>query len=143
MRRDDRGTLTTELVLITPVVLILMQFLVFTGRFGDARSDVVSAARDAARAASIQRNGFDARAMADQTADATLAGEGIRCEDGGPTVAVSFSGSHGVGFQPGNFVHVAVTCKVRLADLFWLNMPGALERTYEAAEVIDVFRGPG
>jgi TadE-like protein len=133
----DRGSVTLEMVLITPLVLLLMQFIVFTGRFVDARSDVVSASRDAARAASIQRTAGDAVAMANETVDRTLAGEGIRCRPA-PIVDVSFGGG---GFAPGNYVHVQVTCGVRLSDLAWLNIPGTRSSTVEAVEVIDVYRG--
>jgi hypothetical protein len=125
------------MVLITPLVLLLMQFIVFTGRFVDARSDVVSASRDAARAASIQRSAGDAVAMAHETVANDLDGEGIRCRPA-PIVDVSFSGG---GFAPGNYVHVQVTCGVRLSDLAWLNIPGTRSSTVEAVEVIDVYRG--
>ena len=138
----DRGSVTTEMVLITPLVLLLMQFLVFSGRFVDARSDVVSASRDAARAASIQRSSGDAEAIAAQTVQTALAAEGIRCQPN-PIVQVSFTGPNGGGFAPGNFVHVAVTCGVRLSDLAWLNIPGTRSSRVEAVEVIDVFRSSG
>ncbi len=138
----ERGSVTTEMVIITPFILLLLQFLVFSGRFVDARSDVVSASRDAARAASIQRNAVDAAAIADVTVDATLDGEGIRCRPA-PIVRVRFTGSNGGGFAPGNFVHVSVTCGVRISDLSWLSLPLTRSSTVEAVEVIDVFRGPG
>ena len=139
---NDRGSVTTELVLITPLVLLLMQFLVFSGRFVDARSDVVSASRDAARAASIQRTEGAAVAAARDAVEVALAGEGIRCAPA-PIVDVGFTGPNAGGFVPGNFVHVEVTCGVRLADLAWLNIPGTRSSTVEAVEVIDVFRSAG
>ena len=136
-RARDRGSVTTEMVLITPLVLLLMQFIAFTGRFVDARSDVVSASRDAARAASIQRSPGDAAAIARETVERDLDGEGIRCRPA-PLVDVSFSGG---GFAPGNYVHVQVTCGVRMSDLAWLNIPGTRSSTAEAVEIIDVYRG--
>lgn len=138
----ERGSVTTEMVIITPFILLLLQFLVFSGRFVDARSDVVSASRDAARAASIQRNAVDAAAIADVTVDATLDGEGIRCRPEADA-RVWFSGPHGNVFAPGNFLHVEVTCGVRISDLAWIRIPGTRSSTVEAVEVIDVFRGQG
>jgi TadE-like protein len=139
----DRGAVTTELVLITPLVLVLLHLLVFAGRYVDARSDVVSASRDAARAASIQRNAADAEAIARETVDAALDREGIRCAQP-PGVAVSTSGPNGTGdFVSGNFVRVRVECEVRYADLAWLDIPGARSSAYTAVEIIDVYRGAG
>lgn len=139
----DRGGVTTELVLITPLIMLLLQFVVFAGRFVDARSDVVSAARDGARAASIQRDAGDASVMAQQTVDDTLTGEGIECTNDAPTVAVSYSGSNGGGgHAPGNFVHVTVTCGVKLNGLGWLDL-GTRTSQHEAVEVIDEFRSAG
>jgi TadE-like protein len=140
-RTDDRGSVTTEMVLVTPLILVMLQFLVFVGRSVDARSDVVSAARDAARAASIQRDLADARAIAEQTAHATLDREGIRCLET-EQVEVRTTGTTGDpgGFVPGNYVRVRVTCPIRHADLFWLAIPGARSSSYEAVEVVDVFR---
>ena len=50
---DARGSASLELVLVTPVVLLLLLFVVCAGRLAEARADVDRAARDAARAASI------------------------------------------------------------------------------------------
>ena len=141
-RRDDRGFVTTEMVLVTPLLLVLLQFVIFAGRFVDARSDVVSAARDAARAASIQRSQADAEIVARETVRADLEGEGVRCVDP-PVVSFSYSGPNGRGFVPGNFVHVRVSCEMRLSDMAWINIPGQRSSEYEAVEVIDVFRGSG
>lgn len=139
----DRGSVTAEMVLITPLVLVMLQFLVFAGRFVDARGDVVSAARDAARAASIQRNATAASTVAQATVDATLDREGIRCA-GPPDVAVSASGPHGSGgFESGNFVRVRVECQVRYADLAWVAIPGARASDHTAVEIIDVHRSAG
>lgn len=141
--RRDRGSVTTEMVLITPLVLVMLQFLVFVGRFVDARGDVVSAARDAARAASLQRNATAAEAIAQETVDATLDREGIRCADR-PEVAVSTSGPNGSGgFVSGNFVRVRVECPVRYADLAWIGIPGARSSDHTAVEIIDVHRSAG
>jgi len=139
---SDKGSVTTEMVLVTPLMLVLLQFLVFTGRSVDARNDVVSAARDSARAASIQRDLASAEAMARQTAHATLAGEGIRCL-GSEDVTVSTRGPLGGpgDFAPGNFVRVEVTCPIRYADLAWLAIPGERSSSHAAVEVIDQHRG--
>lgn len=51
----DRGTIGLELVLLTPVLLLLTLFVVALGRIAEAGGRVEGAARDAARAASLYR----------------------------------------------------------------------------------------
>lgn len=139
-RRDDRGA-TTEMVILTPAILLLMNFIVFAGRFVDARSDVISSAKDGARAASIQRNEPAARSIAEQTIHATLESESIEC-DGGEDIDVAFEPDG--AFEPGNFVVVEVSCGVEYSDLSFLTVPAAVTtQTYTAIEVIDEHRGDG
>src|SRR3546814_12672123 len=46
----DRGGVTTELVLVTPILLVLLMFIVFAGRIATATGQVINASRDAPRA---------------------------------------------------------------------------------------------
>ena len=65
----DRGSITAELVIVTPVALALLCLVALVGRTTDARSQVDEAARDAARAASIARDPSDAQTVAQRSAD--------------------------------------------------------------------------
>ena len=56
-RRDnERGSATVELVILTPLLILLLLFVVALGRLAGARIDVDGVAAQAARAASIARS---------------------------------------------------------------------------------------
>lgn len=67
----QRGSMTVELVLLAPLLLVLLLFLVLAGRVVEAHDQVDGAARDAARAASLART----PAAAQQAADQAVAGD--------------------------------------------------------------------
>lgn len=131
----ERGAVTTELVLVTPLILVLLLFVAYAGRVAGARNDAVGAARDAARSASLARSPTAAREAARAAAEATLADQRVIC-DGGPGVRTDV-----VHFRPGGSVTVEVRCSLRLADLSLLGLSGARDVTATATEVIDRFRG--
>ena len=80
--RGDGGAASTELVLITPVLIAFFSLVVLAGRLTDAKGDVVSAASDAARAASLQPTFGAAHAAAQDIASDSVADEGIECAGG-------------------------------------------------------------
>lgn len=63
-RQDESGGVTVELVLLTPLLLLMLLFVVALGRTVSARLDVDGAAAQAARAASIARDPTTATAVA-------------------------------------------------------------------------------
>jgi hypothetical protein len=133
---DDTGAASTELVLVMPVLIAFLFLVVAAGRLTDARSDVVSAASDAARAASLQFTQDAAQAEAEAMASATMAGEGIECQ-GGPRVQVDpVDGS----FEDGGTLHVVVRCDVLTGDLALIALPGVVTVQEDAWEPIDAFR---
>jgi len=136
-RGCDDGAATTELVLIMPVLVAFLFLVVAAGRLTDARSDVVSAASDAARAASLQGSLPAADARARDIADATLAGEGINCQGGARTVLQVVGAPT---FQRGATLHVTVVCDVPTGDLALLQVPGVVAVRGEAFEVVDTYR---
>ena len=133
--RGDEGSVTVELVIIMPVLIAFLFFMVMAGRLTDARSDVVSAAADAARAASLQDSAAAARSEAQAAATATVAGERLNCATG-PTVTTTFDPA----FQAGATVHVEVTCTVDTSDLTFIGLPLSVTMQEEAWEPIDAHR---
>ena len=85
----DRGVVTTELVIVMPVLICFLFMVIAAGRLTDARSDVVGAAGDAARVASLQRSAATARVQAQAAATDTVSGENLNCK-GGPQVETEF-----------------------------------------------------
>lgn len=134
-RRADRGAASTELVLVMPVLIAFLSLVVVSGRLTDAKGDVVGAASDAARAASLQADQGAAVSQAQAIAADTLAGEGIECV-GGADVDLTFDPA----FQPGATVEATVRCDVATGDLALLNLPGVVTVTEHAWEPIDRHR---
>jgi Flp pilus assembly protein TadG len=133
-RARDGGSAAAELVLVTPLLIVVLLLIVAAGRLVDARLQVDSAARQAARAASLARDPAAAAAQADATAQAALASEHITCDP----LAVS---PDTAAFRPGGQVTVQVTCTVSLAGLALLYVPGSQTLTARFTSPIDVYRG--
>jgi Flp pilus assembly protein TadG len=134
-RMGDReaGSVATELVLLTPLLLLMLLFVVALGRTVSARLEVDGAAAQAARAASIARDPTTASAMAQQAATTALGSDGVTC--GNLTVSTDTA-----DFAPGGQVQVTVTCHVDLADLVGLRLPASQSISSTATSVIDVYR---
>ena len=134
-RRDERGLATVELVLMTPVLFLVLSFLVVAGRLTTVRGDVAAAARDAARAASRAATFEQATQDARDTAEASLGGRDVTCGD----LAVDLEDP--AAFHAGGTVTVRVACDVSLADVAIPGLPGARTIEHRSIEVIDVYRG--
>jgi Flp pilus assembly protein TadG len=139
----DSGSAAAELVLITPLLVLMMLFIVAAGRLVNARLQVDSAARQAARAASIAPGPGPAVTDATMTAQSALTGQHTTCAT--PDVSVDTS-----DYRPGGQVTVQVTCVVQLSGLSGLHLPGTITVTSRFTSPIDVYRsesfglpGPG
>jgi Flp pilus assembly protein TadG len=133
-RRGDDGSAAVELVLITPLLVLVWLLIVAGGRMVQARIEVDSAARQAARAASIAGDPASAASDASAAAQAALASQHLTC--GNLAVAADTS-----DFTPGGQVTVQVSCTVSLAGLSLLHLPGAETLSSRFASPIDVYRG--
>jgi Flp pilus assembly protein TadG len=123
-----------ELALLTPLLMLFGLLAVGLGRLGSARLEVDSAARQAARAASIARDPDTAAREARTAAVQTLTGGRLTCAE--LTVAVDL-----YRFQPGGMVRVRVACTVRLTDVTMSGLPGSHTVTSTSVSVVDVHRG--
>ncbi|MCX5206897.1 pilus assembly protein [Streptomyces sp. NBC_00237] len=119
-----------ELVLVTPLLILLALVAVAFGRLAGARLDADEAAHQAARAASLARTAEQAQGNALRAARASLAGAGASCTT--PRVASQLG-----GLEPGGTVRVTVICR---ADL---DVPGmrSMDVTATATSVVDLYRG--
>jgi Flp pilus assembly protein TadG len=131
--RDD-GYSSAEFVLMMPVFLTVLVFIAAVGRIATASSQVEGAAREAARAASLERSAPAAREAADRAARANLRGEGITC--GAVVVTVRTS-----GFRPGGNVRVHVRCTASLRGLGLSGFPGTKTMSGSAVAPLEQFRG--
>jgi Flp pilus assembly protein TadG len=129
----ESGSVATELVLLTPLLILMLLFVVALGRLASARLDVDGAAAQAARAASIARDPSTATAMAQQTATSALGSDGVTCGH----LSVNTDTAQ---FAPGGSVAVTVTCSVGLSDLTGLRLPASESISSTSTSVIDTYR---
>jgi Flp pilus assembly protein TadG len=113
-RRNEQGSVTLELVVWTPGLLLIIGLLVVAGRMNTAHAAVEQAAGDAARTASVARTSEAARSRALAAAQQALTAQGLSCT--AVTVTVDTSGFSLPPGQPAT-VTATVSCTVRLADL--------------------------
>ena len=125
--------MATELVLLTPLLIVLLLFVVALGRLAGARINVDGAAAQAARAASIATTPAGATAEARQTAVAALGSDHVTCA----SLEVATNTAR---FAPGGSVTVTLTCAVALSDLTGLRLPASEQVASSATSVIDTYR---
>ena len=130
---DERGSMSLELAILTPVLVLIALFVVALGRLVLADQTVGSIADDAARAASVASSPGAATSAAQQAASAELSAHGITCSP--LTVTVDT-----VGFSAGGSVEVAVACTTSLGGLSLLHLPGAETLHGSANAPIDTYR---
>ncbi|WP_079124561.1 TadE/TadG family type IV pilus assembly protein [Streptomyces sp. NBRC 110611] len=123
-----------ELVLVTPLLMVVLLVVVALGRLADARLVVTDAAHQAARAASLARTEHAARAQAARAAATALQEAGATCRH--PRVSLSTS-----GLNPGANVAAKVSCIADLSHLTHTWAPGHVPLTGTAFSVVDSFRG--
>lgn len=134
MMQDENGSATAELTLLTPLLILMLLFIVFCGRLSDTRLRLEDAAHQAARAASLARSTTTAQISAQSTAQSALASAGVTCR----TIDVAVNTA---GLQPGSTVTATVTCVVGLSDLTMLGVPGATTLSASFSSPVDVYRG--
>jgi Flp pilus assembly protein TadG len=122
-----------ELVLVTPLLVLVFLVVVALGRIVDARLVVADAAHQAARAGSLARSEKDARRQARQAANEALRAARSSCAH--PSVDLSTE-----GLTPGASVTARVSCAADLGDLTLTGMPGRVLLTDTAFSVVDSFR---
>lgn len=130
----ERGSSAVTLVLLMPIVLIVVWFAVFAGRMVTAQQDVISAARDGARAAAVSGTSDGGSAAATAAVERTLRGAGVACSDQAAEVELG-------DFGAGGTVTVTVRCTVSIADVTSVWAPGLKVIEASSTAVIDQYRG--
>jgi Flp pilus assembly protein TadG len=132
-RGGERGSAAVEITLLTPLLVIMLLFVVFLGRVTGAQAAISDAAHQAARAASIAPTPATAAAQAQQAAATALSGRGLACQHFTVTMDLG-------GFRPGGTVRATVTCTTGLSDLALLDVPGRATLSASFTSVIDTYR---
>ena len=136
-RVGERGSVSVELALLAPALLLLLSFAVVAGRSQVAEGAVAEAARTAAREASLSRDPVTATTLASAQAQHMLAAQNFRCEH--TTIDVDTGGFQAPPGQPGD-VTVSITCVVGMADLLAPGLPGAVTVEATFTSPIDAYR---
>ena len=132
----DRGSLTLEMVVLAPGLLLLLSFAIFVGRVTTAGQAVEQAAAAAARTASIARTAGTAQSTATEAARTTLAQQNIVCVN--TTVTVDTSGfTRAVGTTA--TVTTTVTCVLDLSSL-GPGIPGTRTLSGTSVSPLDTYR---
>jgi len=135
-RRGDRGSLTVELVVLTPVVLVVVLTSLVFGRIVEARQQVVEAARAGAEAAAVLPTVGTAQWVGSINAVINLIGRTHTCAHASITVDTSH-------FVPGGSVTAHVSCLVLLSDVGVPGLPGSTTVTASATAPLDPYRSVG
>lgn len=127
----DRGTMAVEMVVLVPVLFAFILLIVAGGRLVLRQGEIDSAARDAARAASISRTSGEARGAASSAISASMGS--LPC---GTSVDTS-------NFVANGQVGVRITCTVSFGDLGLVGLPGSTTLRGESIAPLDQFRRTG
>jgi Flp pilus assembly protein TadG len=129
----QRGSMAIEVVLLTPVLLAFSMLIVAGGRLVGRQGDVDSVARDAARAASVERT-FESAATVAQTVAAASLPAGAACQ---PAVADP------ADWRQGGSVSVSIVCHVSYSGLGLIGLPGTARVEGHSIAPLDQFRRTG
>ena len=130
-QRDERGSMAVELVILTPVLMMFVMLIVACGRYVAVQGDMQATARDAVRAASLQRDPASAQAAAGPVSAQAL--------DRDP----SCSGFTHNGFVAGGTARIDLSCSVSYAGLGLIGLPGSVGVSAASNAPIDVYRRTG
>ncbi len=130
-RGDERGSMAVELVILTPVLMLFVMLIVACGRYVAVQGDMQATARDAVRAASLQRDADSARAVAGLVISQSLDRD---------TACSGFTLS---GFVAGGTARIDLDCSVSYAGLGLIGLPGSVGVSAASNAPIDVFRRTG
>lgn len=124
--------------MLAPVMIGLLLLLVAFGRVVDADGAVDSAARAAARAASLERDAATAQAKAQDAASRSLHGEGVTCRTS--SVVVDTAGyALDIGVEAN--VTATISCTANLSDIGLPGLPGTKTLTASWTSPLDTYRG--
>lgn len=121
--------MAVEVIVLVPVLFMFVLLIVAGGRLVHRQGEVDSAARDAARAASLSRSAGAAADAANQAVRMSMTLTSC--------APVSLAGTD---FVAGGQVTVSVTCNVSLSDLGLTGLPGSASVRGESIAPLDVYR---
>ncbi|RLU81993.1 hypothetical protein CTZ27_31005 [Streptomyces griseocarneus] len=133
----DEGSLSLEALILLPVLILVLCLIIAFGRIQAAGNVVDTAARNAARAASLERSGGAGSAAGERVAQDVLSRQGLPCT----SVSVSVStGGFAARLGDPSVTTATVSCTVRLSDIGMPGLPGSKTITANFTSPIDTYR---
>lgn len=123
LRDDDRGLSAIEVVILAPVMILFILVLVAFGQMVEGRGAIDGAARDAARAGSLQWDVGNAMAEARRAAEADLTDVCV-----GPVTVDKTS----AGFEDAELFTVEVSCRVKGLGMLGLDIRTTMSGSFTA-----------
>jgi Flp pilus assembly protein TadG len=127
--RGEAGSMAVELVLLAPVFVMFVLLVVAGGRYVTVRGDIEAAARDAARAASYERDPGSAL-------DAARAVAGSSTRSDASCAPAAMTGD----FAPGGTITVRLDCEVDLSGLGLIGLSGSTGIEARSSAPLDYYR---
>jgi len=137
MTHTQRGSVTIELAILAPSLLLLASLAMIVGRISLASAAIDATAYSAARAASLARDPATARSRAEASAHDTLQAQDLHCSP--LLIDVNTDQfSRDVG-EPAS-VTVTIECRVSLTDFAMPGMPTSRWVNARYSSPLDQFR---
>ena len=134
--RDERGSLSVELAMLAPGLLLIFALIFAYGQKGQIHGTLESGTRDGARSATASRTYDEAVERAKDAVTRAIKGTPQACQD---SLKVTVSRD----FQPGNAITVTSTCSYGLSDIGFPGAPGSMKSTATFVSMLDPNRGVG
>lgn len=135
--RDERGSAAIEAAIGVPAFVLFIGLIIAGGRTIITHESLQSAAADAARAASIDRDPRTATIDAQMAATSSISAQGMGCHN--VEVQVDTTDFDKQPGQPGS-VSVTVSCRLDLSDLSVPGIPGSRVLTATMSSPLDTWR---
>ena len=137
-RDRQQGSMSVELAVIAPALVLLLLLVAAAGRVVEAQGHIDGAARDAARAASLAGSSGQAVQLAQQAAQGDL-GASSWCVGGSVRAPVIGFPSAGQLVGPGSDVRVTVTCDVNMSPFRLLGFGATMHFSGTGIAPLDPF----
>ena len=126
---SEQGSISLELAILAPIIVLLLMCVVAAGRVQNSRADIEGVAQSAARELSIARDpaGAVSRIRATAAQMANVGSPGCQTFTFTPTITATT-------------VSVTIACVADLQDASMLPLPGHMTLTATASQPIDIFR---
>ena len=133
----DRGSVSVELALLAPALLLLLSLAVWAGRTRIADNALQEAARSAARQASLAADETTAADQASAVARRSVTEQDVRCA---PLSVVVDTAGYRMPVGTSGDVTVTLTCTVGMSDLLAPGLPGSVTLHATFGSPVDAFR---